>query len=115
MTITSELSAPWPSAVTLIDASVGSDVSGLAEDATKVTGEVGGYAPGCGVGMAAHPHGEALVAIEESMHAVDGVDPLRALQSALEDADELPVTERLHLLQQAEATVSSILEGLDGL
>ena len=45
----------------------------------------------------------------------DPIDPLRALQSALEDADELPVTERLHLLQQAEATVSSILEGLDGL
>jgi hypothetical protein len=65
--------------------------------------------------MAADTRWEALVAIEESVQTVDGVDPLRALQSALEDADQLPISDRLQLLKQAEATVSSVLEGLDGL
>lgn len=53
--------------------------------------------------------------IEETLSKAEVIDPMRALQSALEDADMLPITDRLQLLKQAEATVSSVLEGLDGL
>jgi hypothetical protein len=55
------------------------------------------------------------MAIDEAIDALEAVDPLRELQAALEDADQLPIAERLKLLQQAEATVSTVLEGLDGL
>jgi hypothetical protein len=77
--------------------------------------EGGGYASDGDVSTAADTLWEALVAIEESVSTADVVDPLRALQSALEEADQLPITDRLQLLKQAEATVSSVLEGLDGL
>jgi hypothetical protein len=40
---------------------------------------------------------------------------LRSLQSALEQADDLPIAERLVLLRKAEELVASMLEGLDGL
>jgi len=42
-------------------------------------------------------------------------DELVALGEALETAAELPLDERLALLQQAEATIARALEGLDGL
>jgi hypothetical protein len=42
-------------------------------------------------------------------------DPVRALALALDDADELPVAERLELLRRAEALLAGELEALDGL
>jgi hypothetical protein len=53
---------------------------------------------------------EPVDAVETS----DGAG-LGALSAALESAGELPLDERLALLQQAGETIASALEGLDGL
>ncbi len=42
-------------------------------------------------------------------------DELADLTAALEQADELPLDDRLELLRRAESAISRSLEGLDGL
>ena len=43
------------------------------------------------------------------------LDELTELTAALEQADELPLDDRLELLRRAESAISRSLEGLDGL